>query len=201
MTLGNLLETFEASDHAKKEPSSGVDPAEVEKIRSEAYEAGYASGWEDAKNADSETRTRIEAEFERNIQNLVFTYSEAVDCIRGELKSFVTAILEAFLPELIPDLTKEHVRGELLKIADEMVEAPIEIVTAPDSRPLIEELLEKDFSHSINLIEDETLAPRQVYIRIAEREIEVNVSPLVDALRTQLKAVVETEQERTEHVG
>ena len=121
MTLQNLLETFEARRREADKPPGAVDPKEVETIRTEAFESGYSSGWEDAKNADTEARLRVEAEFERNIQNLVFTYSEAVDCIRGELKTFLSAVVEGFLPEIVPDLTREHVRSELLKIADDLI--------------------------------------------------------------------------------
>ncbi len=201
MTIESLLETFEGRGRKTNDQSEGIDPKEVESIRTEAFESGYSSGWEDAQKADSDTRQRIEAEFERNIQNLVFTYTEAVDCVRGELKTFITAIVEGFLPEIVPDLTREHVRNELLKIADDLVEAPIEIMTAPESKPLLEELLEKDFPLNIGLVEDSTLAERQVYIRIAEREIEIDVAPLVEALRAQLEAIVETNEERTAHGG
>ena len=201
MTLESLLETFEGRTKKSGDQPGTIDAKDVEAIKSEAFESGYSSGWEDAQKADSDTRQRIEAEFERNIQNLVFTYTEAVDCVRGELKSFITAIVEGFLPEIVPDLTREHVRSELLKIADDLVEAPIEIMTAPESKPLLEELLEKDFQLNIGLVEDPTLAERQVYIRIAEREIEIDVAPLVTALRSQLEAIVQTKEERTAHGG
>lgn len=197
MTLENILETFDGRD---RDPASAPRTAvavDVEKERSQSFDLGYASGWEDAQKSSKEAQQRIEAEFERNIQNLVFTYSEAVDSVRGELKTFISAIIEGFLPEIVPDLTREHVRNELLKIADDLVEAPVEIVTAPDSRALLESLLEKDFSLSIGLVEDATLAPRQVYIRIAEREIEVNIAPVIEALRSQLQAISVSVQDRT----
>ena len=194
MTLENLLETFDGRQRKSNPKADSFTAKDAETIRAEAFEAGYASGWEDAQKSDAETRQRIEAEFERNIQNLVFTYTEAVDCVRGELKNFVSAVVEGFLPEIVPDLTREHVRNELLKLADDLVEAPIEIVTASESKPLLEELLEDNATLNIGLVEDATLAARQVYIRIAEREIEVDVAPLVDALRTQLQAMVETKE-------
>ena len=96
MTLQNLLETFEPRKDAAKKPPDQLSAADVEAIRSAAYEAGYASGWEDAQKADSEAQNRVTAEFERNIQNLVFTYSEAVDCVRGELKGFGSAVIDGF---------------------------------------------------------------------------------------------------------
>jgi len=197
MTLENLLETFDERDRVSASASGAADEIDVEKEKSQSFDLGYASGWEDAQNSLTEAQQRIEAEFERNIQNLVFTYSEAVDCVRGELKTFISAIIEGFLPEIVPDLTREHVRNELLKIADDLVEAPVEIVTAPDSKALLENLLEGDFGLKIGLVEDATLAPRQVYIRIAEREIEVSVAPVIEALRSQLQAISVSVQDRT----
>ena len=184
MTLQNLLETFEPMATAATRNSSDILGAgDIERIRSQAYEAGYASGWEDAQKADDDGRQRIEAEFERNIQNLVFTYSEAVDCIRGELKGFVEALIEGFFPAITSDLVREHVRGELLKLADELVETPIEIVTSPDGEAILAEMLQGDFPLQVTLVKDPTLASRQVYIRVAEREIEINTAPLLEALR------------------
>jgi len=197
MTLENLLETFDGRDRTAASAPDTVDTIDVEKERSQSFDLGYASGWEDAQNSLTEAQQRVEAEFERNIQNLVFTYSEAVDCVRGELKSFIAVIIEGFLPEMVPDLTREHVRNELLKIADDLVEAPVEIVTAPDSKTLLEGLLDGEFGLKIRLVEDATLAPRQVYIRIAEREIEVNVAPVIEALRSQLQAISVSIQDRT----
>ena len=199
MTLQNLLETFDARKKSAENATGAPDTKESEAVRAEAYESGYASGWEDAQKADTEARQRVEAEFERNIQNLVFTYSEAVDCIRGELKTFLSAVIEGFLPEIVPDLTREHVRNELLRIADDLIEAPVEIVCSPDSKSLLNELLQGNAALDIQLVEDNSLAPRQVYIRIAEREIEVNVVPLIDALRAQLRAVADTDKERISH--
>ncbi len=196
MTLENILETFDGRNRTTGSTPGPVEQVDVEKERSDSFDLGYASGWEDAQKSLTEAQQRIEAEFERNIQNLVFTYSEAVDCVRGELKNFISAIIEGFLPEIVPDLTREHVRNELLKIADDLVEAPVEIVTAPDSKALLEGLLERDFALSIGLVEDAKLAPRQVYIRIAEREIEVNVAPMIEALRSQLHAISASDQDR-----
>ena len=138
--------------------------------------------------------TLDEAEFERNIQNLAFTYNEAVDRVRGELKTFVGALLNSFLPEMTSDLLREHVRAELLKLADELIDVPIEIVTSPDCAGLIGEMLQSDFSLKVELAEDESLAPSQVFVRVAEREVEVNLAPLLGALKDQFEAVSKPEK-------
>lgn len=202
MTLGKLLETFESPEQARIR--SKLDPAGaelIEKARSEGFEAGYASGWEDARKAETESRHRIEAEFERNIQNLAFTYNEAVDRVRGELKTFVATLIEGFFPAIVPEVMREHVRAELLKIADDIVDVPIQVVASPDCAGFVEQMLASDFALRIELVEDASLAAQQVFIRIAEREIEVNVTPLIEALRAQFEAVSQTSQERIENDG
>ena len=105
MTLANILETFDGRESVSASPQGAAETVDVEKEKSQSFDLGYASGWEDAQKSLTEAQQRIEAEFERNIQNLVFTYSEAVDCVRGELKTFISAIIEGFLPEMVPDLT------------------------------------------------------------------------------------------------
>lgn len=190
MTLEHLLETFDPLKAKTSSKGTAVlDTAEIEKIRTEAYESGYSSGWDDARNSADDAHQRVEAEFERNIQNLAFTYNEAVDRIRAELKGFVAALIEGFFPELTPELLREHVRAELIRIADEHIEVPLELVTSPDCAALLRDMLQSDFTLKIELITDQNLAPHQVFIRIAEREIEVDLAPLLGALQEQFKAV------------
>lgn len=190
MSLGRLLETFDPAISRVGKGSATLDESAVEAIRSRAFEAGYASGWEDAGKAESSARQRIEAEFERNIQNMAFTYHEAVDRVRSELGDFVSALIDGFFPSLVPQLLLEHVRTELTRIADQFVEVPIELVCSSDTQALIGELLEhSEFALEIELVEDQSLAERQVFVRVAEREIEVDLKPLLNTLRQQFQAL------------
>lgn len=194
MTLQRLLETFDPLDAKTSSSQPAVlDAAEAEAVRQQAYESGYASGWEDAKAADEDARQRIDAELERNIQGLAFTYNEAVDRVRGELKTFVSALIDTLFPALVPDLLREHVRSELIRLADEFIEVPIEIVTSPDCTDLLRDMLQSDFSMEIELVSDPNLAAKQVFLRSQQREVEVDFAPLLAALREQFKAIQQTE--------
>lgn len=198
MTLERFLETFDPRAAKPRAESAVLNADEIEQIRAAAYEAGYASGWEDATRAETEARQRIGAEFERNVENLAFTYNEAVDRVRGELKSFVAALLDGFFPELVPHLMREHVRSELMRIADEFIESPVELVCSPDSRDIIGELLGGDFGMQIELVEDAGLAARQVFVRIGNREVEVDLAPLLKALQDQFRALLETPEDESD---
>ena len=95
MTIGRILESFDGTKSSVAVNS--VESLDPEQIRATAFEAGYASGWEDAKDAETNARQRVEAEFERNVQSLAFTYHEAVDRVRGELVGFVEELVEVLI--------------------------------------------------------------------------------------------------------
>ena len=195
MTLQKLLETFDPVSLKSATSGEGavLDVGQIESIRQKGYEEGYASGWDDATASETEARRRVDSELERNIQNLAFTYNEAVDRVRGELKTFVSALIEGFFPDLMLELTREHVRAELVRMADAHVEAPLEIVSSPDAVGVLQDMLQNDFALEIELVSDENLAPRQVFVRSRVREIEVDLSPLLAALREQFDAIQKTD--------
>lgn len=166
--------------------------ASLEAARSEGYEAGYASGWDDAIASDQTSRMRLEAEFERNVQNLAFTYTEAVSHVREELKGFLTEIIDTFFPAITPFALREHIRCELQKIGEEISDAPIEIVTSPDCNTVVSDMMTSDFSMPIRLVEDTSLSAGQVYLRLGSKEVDVDLGTLVSAVSNQLKAITTT---------
>lgn len=183
----HLLESFDRTLTERLENAD--DSLLLEKLKAEAYEAGYASGWEDAISSDKTARMQLEAEFERNIQNIAFTFAEAVGQVRGELGDLLTAIVERFLPAIAPDMLREHVRSELMTLGEDLSDVPIEVVTSPDCNSTVAEMLSADFSMEIGLVQDESLSPGQVYLRLGNREVEVTLDPLIKAVSGQLDAL------------
>lgn len=189
MSIKDLLETFDGMNTAPQKPSDGPVDDALESVRAAAFEAGYTSGWDDAKAADDKARTRVQAEFERNVEAISFTYHEAVDRVRSELKTFVDALLSEFLPGILPISLREHIRAELLAVAESQIDFQVEIVVSPNCTELITELAGDDLAASINLVEDNSLADNQVFVRIAENEKEINLAPLISELKFQLGAM------------
>ncbi len=192
MSIRSLLETFEVSEAGSANSHATPADPSLENLRATAFEAGYASGWDDAKTADEQARNRVQAEFERNVEAISFTYHEAVDRVRSELKAFIDALISEFLPEILPTALREHVRSELLSIAEKKIELPIEIVMSPNCSELVSELAEGDFASNMELVEDASLAPNQVFVRIGESEKEINLAPLISELKFQLGAMTES---------
>jgi flagellar assembly protein FliH len=191
MSLRSLLESFDSGIAASPAElaSPGADVGTVAAARSEGYEAGYASGWEDAHTSDQAARERIAAEFERNIEALAFTYHEAVDLVRAEVFDFVEAVIEGFLPAILPELTREHLREALRKHGEDLLHAPVDIVVSSDCRDVVAEMMSEDFALELNLVEDPTLAPHQVFLRFAQTETAIDLAPVAETLRAQLTAM------------
>lgn len=189
MTRHTFLESFDQSKPTDVQNAAPANAVDTEAIRAKAYEAGYASGWEDAIASDNTTKQRVDAEFERNIQNISFSYNEALDRVRGELKNFVDALIQQFLPRILPDLLKEHVRSELMQMGETAIDLPVKLVSAPDCHATIAQLLEADFPIEIQLVEEPSLASGQVFIRMANQEVSVNLLPLVETLQAQFAAL------------
>ena len=191
MTQHTFLESF---DRASGSVAVKTDPAELAKleaIKTEAFESGYRSGWDDAIASDKDARQRIEAEFERNIQGLAFTYNEAVDRVRSELKGFVSALLDQVLPSLLPELIREQVRADLVSLGDEQIELPVEIVASSDSLQLLSQMIEDDLAMDITLVEDASLANGQVFVRMVSRETLIDFEPFIQNLSRQFAALCE----------
>ena len=191
MSLRSLLDPFDGRKDASYnfEHAHPASAADIATARSEGFEAGYASGWEDAQASDEAARLRVAAEFERNIETLAFTYHEAVDLIRAELFSFIDAVIESFLPPILPELARAHLRDALRAAGDDGLAAQVEIVVSSDSHASVAEMLRDDFALDIVLVEDATLAPEQVFLRIGQRETTIDLRPMVEMLRQQLTAI------------
>lgn len=192
MSIRDLLETFDVLETPAARQIEAGASASLENVRTAAFEAGYASGWEDAKASDDEARQRVQAELERNVEAISFTFHEAVDRVRSEVKTFVDSLLTEFLPEIVPDALRAHIRAELLSAAEENLDLPVEIVVSPDCANLVSDLVDGDFKMGIELVEDPSLAANQVFVRIAEQEKEINLAPLVSELKFQLGAISES---------
>lgn len=199
MTLRSFLEDFHSRSAANSVPDQEGESEYIEAARTEGYERGYASGWEDASKAAEEARKKIDAEFTRNIQDLSFTFHEATNHVRGEVLQLLDQMMTSFFPEILPRTLRESVRHSIQTALEETLDVQIQLVASPDGMPFLSDLLEGEEGLPITLTEEATLAPHQVFIRFAEREIDLNFSDVLEAFSKQLTAI-QTEGEVNIHV-
>lgn len=190
-----VLEDFQGADATAPEAAPGpnaavtVAPEAVETARLEGYEAGYKAGWDDATRALSEDQSRIGAEFARNLQDLGFTFQEARAHVMHALEPLLAGMVERVLPRLVSDTIGHTIVEELLPLASDAADAPIEVVVSPASRPALENLLSASVSVPFDLIEEPTLAEGQVFLRSGKLERHIDFTSAVERIGAAVRGL------------
>lgn len=154
--------------------SETVSPEELEKRRLEGYEAGYQAGWDDAVHAEENEQNRIGAEFARNLQDMGFTFHEARAHVMNTLEPLLLGMVEKVLPDLVSQTIGQSIVEELLPLATEAADTPIEVVIRPSCRERLEPLLSSSTAIPVTLVEEPSLAEGQVFLRagVLEKQLD-----------------------------
>lgn len=183
------------------QPAAPTDPAPelIEAERSAAFEKGYRAGWDDAAAAQSEDESRIGAEFARNLQDLGFTFHEARSHVMRALEPLLGEIVAKVLPRLVTETLGQTVVDELLPLAENASDSPIEVVVSPDARPTLERFLTDATSVPLTIVEENTLAEGQVYLRMGQVERQIDMTSAVDRIGQAIRAVYDLNDKATTH--
>lgn len=188
-----------AQPQAAPQPPAGPTPEEIEANRMAAYEQGYKAGWDDATRAEGEDQSRIGAEFARNLQDLGFTFHEARSHVMQALEPLLSEMVSKVLPQLVTDTLGQTILEELLPLAEEVSDAPIQIVIAPVSRPAIQRLIDDSLTIPLEIVEEPSLAEGQVYLRMGELEKKIDMDAAVEKIGQAINAVYALNEEAMKH--
>lgn len=179
------------SPAAPSAPEPTITPDMLEKARLEGYEVGYKAGWDDAAEAEIKEKDRIGAEFARNLQDLGFTFHEARSHVMQALEPLLAGMVERVLPRLVSETMGQTIIEELLPLATEAADAPIEVVVAPASRPVLEKLLESGTTVPFTLVEEPTLAQGQVFLRSGKTARHIDFTSAIDRIGAAIEGLYE----------
>ena len=197
MTRHPFLESFSRSTVLQ----SSEDEHEKEvldALKNEAYENGYASGWDDALASNEAAKSRVEAEFERNIQNLSLTYIEAVTHVRSELQGFVDALVETLLPSLSSDLICLNLKSQLIDTGKQCISEPAQIIASQDCYQHVKTMLSSEFSSEFEVIQDQSLGRGQVFFKVGGKENQIDLESVLEGISIQLRAMISDKNESEE---
>lgn len=205
MKLSFPLEEFDAADlpSSPARPKPAATPASpsptppaisteaLEQARLQGYESGYQAGWDDAARAETEDQSRIGAEFARNLQDLGFTFHEARSHVMHALEPLLTGMVEKVLPRIISETVGQTIVEELLPLASEAADTPIEVVVCPASRLALETFLSEATSTPFVLQEEDSLAEGQVFLRSGKIEKKLDLTGAVDRIGNAINGLYE----------
>lgn len=185
-----LRHSGEATPEAGAHPGP-VSAPDIERARLAGYEEGYRAGWDDAARQEAEEQGRIGAEFARNLRDLGFTYHEARVHVMQALEPLLAGMVARVLPALVSETIGQTIVEELLPLAAEAADTPIDVVVAPSGRKALETFLHEATAVPFRLIEEPTLAEGQVYLRAPTAERHIDMTQAVERIRTTIRGLYE----------
>jgi len=167
-------------------PAAGPSEEDIEKIRLQGYEAGYKAGWDDAVNAEETEQNRIGAEFARNLQDLGFTFHEARTHVMSTLEPLLLGMVEKVLPDMVSQTIGQSIVEQLLALASDVADTPVEVVIQPSCRQVLEPLLSKATAIPITLVDEPSLAEGQVFLRAGSLEKHLDFTGAIEQMRRSI---------------
>ncbi len=177
----------------------GLSGAEVEAIRTEAYEGGYKSGWDDAVKSAEAERKAISEELARNLRDIGFTYFEAREEILGGLRAFLEDLLDTLFPTLLSETLCAGVAEELADLAEPLMAGELSILVSPDDAEAVRTLLPLQGISDLEIVEEAALPPGLAHLKTATREVNIDAERIVSRLREALAAPAMQEEEERAH--
>jgi flagellar biosynthesis/type III secretory pathway protein FliH len=197
MTSRLKLEVFETGPAPG--PGTVVPHGDLEDLRAEAFETGYKAGWDDAQAAQQGEAAKLREDIGRNLQDLAFTYHDARGHVLRSLAPLFAEITARLLPE-IARASLPHVVAEALGPYAEIVsEAPIHVQVHPETRPILEPMLDQTFGLPLHLRDDPQLPPGRVQLSLGTTETRVDLDAALSAIRTAIDDFFELNAKETRH--
>lgn len=185
MTIAHLLEDFSAL--ADGEPVAITDVA-LEEEKLAAFEKGYQAGWDDSTKAASDEAGHISADFAQTLHDLSFTLHEAQAAALKALKPLLDQMIETVLPRLAQDSLGERVREILDGFLDGQAPAPVSLLTAPETAPALEALLEGQDHLPVTVTPEPAMTEGQVRLRFGTTEREIDTAAVLSEISAAIDA-------------
>lgn len=195
MSLSHRYRNFGGS---KAEPKTGesLSTEGIEDQKLQSFEEGYQAGWDDAVKAQNDATMKISAEFGQNLQDMSFTYQEAISKLTLSIEPVMAQIVDKLLPSLVGQALSAHVVAELTGLIKESSGQPIEIVVAPENVETVKELGEKSLTETFEIVEEASLGQGQAFVRIGSEERSIDLDSVITGVSQALTAFFhETQQE------
>ncbi len=171
-------------------------PVVTEDQQLEAFEKGYQAGWDDAVKAQTESTSKVSAELGQNLQDMSFTYHEALSKLTLSLKPVMTDIIAKLLPELARETLAPQIVDQINDMLKDQPNQPVEIVVAPENVDRVRNLAGEKLEDPFDIVSEPSLAEGQAFVRIGSTERSIDLEAILAGVSTAMAAFYhETEQE------
>jgi flagellar assembly protein FliH len=198
MTIAHLLEDFDVAEAHPDLSDPDQDEAQ-EELRLAVFEQGYSAGWEDAIAAHADDHARATGALARSLQDISFSYHEALGQMAVSIEPLLRALIDTVLPAALSATLGEHLVEQIARMAGDRAAQPVEVVVPAGAGAAVRSVLDRDLAMPVRVVEDPTLDPGRAYIRLGRAEREVDCDHLLAALAEATDACIHQFRKETAH--
>lgn len=198
MSVSHLYENFSG---CAAPPAKAAEQAEdaLEDVKLNAFENGYQAGWDDAVKAQDSADSKLTEEFLQNIQDLSFTYHEALSKLSVGMKPLMSAIVTKLLPQVAAQSLGPQIMAQIDILMKDQSDALLEIAVSPEKKPVIEALLKEQEATPFSVVIEPALSSGQVYLRAGQSEREINLDVVLEGISTAIEAFFHTAEQENKN--
>ena len=195
-----ILEEFslEAPEPAPM-PTEVVDGERLEAERLEAYDKGYAAGWEDATSAAETLRAEQGQALDVRLEELAFTFHEARAHVMRALHPLLEAMVHSAVPKVLHDTLGARLTELVSDMAEEAADAEILVMAAPGEAEGVAAALEGRVRFPVSIHEEDTIASGMLHLRLGSSARELDMTAIETALANALSALDTINEETLSH--
>ena len=197
MSIAHLLEDFTIL--AGGGQVHLLDEDALEEQRLAAFEQGYGAGWEDATQAQEQSRGQISSELGKSLEDMSFTYTEAVTRMSLSLEPMFDSLTRLVLPEMIDRGFVAQVVEQLTEMARAQVGQPMHIMVPEGRAAEVEAMLPAVLSSPPKVIEDPALQPGQARLQVGISRSEVDCGAVLASVARAFDAYLFEAREALEN--
>ncbi|WP_420585742.1 ABC transporter ATP-binding protein [Ruegeria sp.] len=197
MSIAHLLEDFTLQAGGGK--LHLLDEDALEEQRLAAFEQGYSAGWEDAVQAQDQSRGQVSAELAKSLEDMSFTYHEATSRMTLSLEPMFQSLVNIILPETLDRGFAARLVEQLTSMARDQIDQPMQIFVPAGRAAEVEEMLPQDLSAPTKVIEDPSLETGQARLRVGVSQQEVDCSGLLAAVSQAFDSYLFEAKEAVSH--
>ena len=188
MPISHLFEDFnDAKDAPTAEPPA-MPQEDLEDLRLAAFEKGYSAGWDDAIAAQTRDQARVTASLASSLDDLSFTYHEAVNQMILSVEPIFRGLVSKVLPDVADRAFAMQIVTHLQDLVRDQVSQPVTIAVPPGQGGPLHALLPETLAMPVRIFEDPTLEDGQADLRLGNVERELDTAALLNAFQEAIDA-------------
>ena len=164
------------------------ESAAGEEQRLAIFEQGYSAGWEDALAAQARNTQVASEEFANNLNDLSFTYQEAVQHVVAGLVPFFEALAETLVPDALDAGFVQRIARQLSEAVGVNGAAEVKVRCSPSRQPLLSSALPTLIDMPVSVVTDAAFQDDAVSIDFETSQRHFDLSELSDHVRQSIDA-------------